>query len=109
MIILISGLSRSGKSSFADALTVDNEFTHVSLDKYIKEIPDGMSFLDWVDTPECIDWSLLAVHLQYLKDGCECFTPSPDWNNRGKCRSAGGRHEGGRIMRPTKLGYITVG
>ena len=110
MIILISGLPRSGKSSFADALeSYNDEFTHTPLDKYIKEIPEGISFLDWVDTPECIDWSLLTVHLQYLRNGCECFTPSPDWNNCGKRRSEGGQHKGGRLMRPAKLGYIIAG
>jgi|GEM_PF-1585089 len=110
MLVLISGLPRSGKSTFADALesSVDG-FTHVPLDKYIKEIPEGVSFLDWVDTPACIDWELLNAHIKFLKHGKACFTPQPDWNARGRRTSDGGLESGGRYMRPAKIACVIPG
>ena len=110
MLILISGLPRAGKSSFADALESGAAgFTHVPLDKYIKEIPAGMSFLDWVDTPECVDWELLNTHIAVLKEGKPCFTPQPDWNARGRRASDGGPASGGRCMRPAGIAYVIPG
>ena len=110
MIILISGLSRSGKSSFADELvSFNNKFTHVPLDKYIKEVPEGISFLDWVELPQCLDWPLLDLHLKYLENGFDCFTPAPDWNEHGKRKSDGGLYSGGRLMKSAEVGYIIPG
>ena len=110
MLVLISGLPRSGKSTFADAIESGvGGFTHVPLDKYIKEIPAGVSFLEWVDTPGCIDWELLDVHLKFLKAGKECFTPQPDWNARGRRTSEGGFAPGGRCMQPAGIAYVIPG
>jgi predicted kinase len=105
MLILISGLPRAGKSSFADALESSGAgFTHVPLDKYIKEIPEGLSFLDWVDTPACIDWTLLTAHLEVLAQGMPCHTPQPDWNTRGRRAITGGR-----LMKPARVAYVIPG
>jgi uridine kinase len=109
MIVLISGLPRSGKSSFADRLEVEKGFTHVPLDRYIKEVPIGMTFLEWVATPECIDWPLLGVHLDHLGQGNPCFTPLPDWQQGGKRKSQGGLKGGGRRMNPALCGYVIPG
>lgn len=110
MFILISGLPGAGKSSLADAVeSVGKGYTHVPLDKYIREVPDGINFLDWVALPECIDWPLLQTHLQLLTDGVACFTPSPDWSVRGKRRSVGGSEPGGRFMKPATSGYLIPG
>jgi uridine kinase len=110
MFILVSGLPRAGKSSFAHAVeSLQGDYTHVPLDKYIMEVPAGSSFLAWVASPHCIDWPLLHTHLQRLADGQACFTPAPDWNNRGKRRSAGGSQAGGRLMKPAAHGYLLPG
>lgn len=110
MLILIAGLPRAGKSSFADAVeTLSNDYTHVPLDKYIREVPVGQSFLDWVSTPDCIDWALLQQHLQRLADNHECYTPHPDWNNGARRISVGGTEPGGRLMKPARQGYLLPG
>ena len=110
MLILVSGLPRAGKSSFAHAVeSLQCGYTHVPLDKYILEIPNESSFLSWVDSPQCIDWPLLQTHLQCLVNGQACFTPSPDWDNRGQRRSSGGTADGGRLMQPATCGYLLAG
>jgi uridine kinase len=110
MLILVSGLPRAGKSSFASAVeSLHAGYTHVPLDKYIMEVPEGSSFLAWVATPQCIDWPLLRTHLHRLVGGQACFTPAPDWNNRGKRISAGGSQAGGRLMNPAADGYLLPG
>jgi chloramphenicol 3-O-phosphotransferase len=56
MLILVSGLPRAGKSSFAHAAeSLQDGYTHVPLDKYILEVPEGLSFLAWVASPQ---WSI---------------------------------------------------
>jgi uridine kinase len=110
MLILVSGLPQAGKSSFANAVeSLHGDYTHVPLDKYIMEVPEGSSFLAWVASPQCIDWPLLQTHLQRLADGQACFTPAPDWDNRGKRISAGGSQAGGRLMKPAARGYLLPG
>lgn len=110
MVIQISGLPGAGKSSFADAVTsLEDGYTHVPLDKYIREVPEEISFLDWVSLPECIDWLLLRTHFQRLNSGMACFTPAPDWRNRGKRKSDGGSESGGQLMKPAARGYLLPG
>jgi uridine kinase len=110
MLILVSGLPRAGKSSFAHAAeSLQDGYTHVPLDKYILDVPEGLSFLAWVASPQCVDWPLLQTHLQCLADSQPCFTPAPDWNNRGKRKSAGGSETGGRLMKPAARGYLLPG
>lgn len=105
MIVLISGLSQSGKSSFAEAVAnAGLGYTHVPLDKYILEVPEGFTFLEWVDSPNCIDWELLQVHLETLKRGEECHTPQFDFDNR--CRRVEGP---GRLLKPAERGYLVPG
>ena len=68
--ILVSGVSRAGKSYFCDALSEARpQFTHVPLDKYIKPVPPGFSLSEWFFTPACIDWDLLQTHLDILQSG----------------------------------------
>jgi len=110
MLILIAGLPRSGKSSFAQAIASMNlGYTHVSLDKYLLEIPEGLSFLNWVASPQCIDWKLLQEHLQLLAAGQACYTPDPDWEHRGQRRSAGGLETGAYLMQPATRSYLLPG
>jgi uridine kinase len=110
MLILVAGLPRAGKSSFADAVEAHvPDYTHVPLDKYICEVPPTSSFLDWVNSPRCIDWPLLHEHLDYLRAGYPCYTPLPDWSNRGQRTSAGGLERGGRLMQPARRGYVIPG
>lgn len=110
MMIFIAGLPRSGKSSLADALeALGRDYTHVPLDKYILEVPADRSFLQWVASPQCIDWPLLQAHLQRLAENQPCYTPAPDWQNRGHRRSAGGDAPGGRLMHPATRAYLLPG
>ncbi len=109
MLVLISGLPGAGKSSFADVLEAEVGFTHVPLDRYIKEVPATVTFLDWVATPVCIDWSLWRAHLDLLREGRACFTPSPDWKEGGRRRCEGGADGIGRRMGPSTRGYAVAG
>jgi uridine kinase len=110
MLILIAGLPRAGKSSFADAVvSLHTGYTHVPLDKYIREVPEACQFLDWVASPNCIDWLLLERHLHMLQAGHDCYTPAPDWSRRGRRSSDGGVHAGGRLMQPASRGYLIPG
>lgn len=105
MITLISGLSQSGKSTFAEAVANNLEgYTHVSLDKYILEFPESFTFLEWVDSSRCIDWPLLHEHLKTLKQGKECHAPLFDFERR--CKRIQGN---GRLWKPAKKGYLIPG
>ena len=110
--ILVSGVSRAGKSYFCDALSEARpQFTHVPLDKYIKPVPPGFSLSEWFFTPACIDWDLLQTHLDILQSGSACYTPQGDWNDRGRRLSAGGPAGTGqgRLMRPAETAYLLPG
>lgn len=111
-LLLVAGFPRAGKSSFADAVErSDLGFAHVPMDRYIMPIPGGMSFLEWVKEPACVDWNLLAEHLDILNTGRVCFTPKPDWSQRGRRECAGGAISDGRGRRmlPTERGYLVEG
>ncbi len=112
LIILVSGIPRAGKSSFADVVEQSSLcFSHVPLDKYIMPIPSGETFLRWVREPSCIDWGLLMDHLNLLFSGQVCFTPKPNWSQSGRRISDGGAidYGPGRKMPPSKLGYTIAG
>ncbi len=101
-LILIAGLSRAGKSTFADFLENADLATHVPLDKYFLDVPAGYSFLEWVQHPHSIDWSLLEAHLDMLASGEPCYTPVFDPWQTGR-RVSGGGKEGSsqaRLMTP---------
>ncbi len=109
MLILVSGLPRAGKSSFADAVAAQlPDYTHVPLDKYIKQVPADASFLAWVNSTQCLDWALLQSHLEHLRTGHPCYTPSPDWSRQGQRSSEGGLAGGGRLMPPARR-YVIPG
>jgi len=112
-LVLISGVPRAGKSSFADAIIERHPgFTHLALDRYIRPQPEGMSFLDWVATPSCIAWDHLLAHIGILESGFVCFTPQQDWKQqRGRWISDGGAIPDGpgRRMEPPTLGYLIPG
>ena len=112
LIILVSGLPGAGKSSFGDAVEKSSlGFTHVPLDKYIMPIPERQTFLQWVREPSCIDWDLLVSHLKILFSGKPCFTPKPDWEQRGRRTSNGGQIQDGpgKKMISSERGYILAG
>ena len=112
LILLVSGIPRAGKSSFADVVEQSSlGFSHVPIDKYIMPIPSEESFLNWVREPSCIDWDLLLEHLHILFSGQVCFTPKVDWSQSGQRVSDGGAIEEGpgRKMTPSKYGYVIAG
>lgn len=110
--VLISGIPRAGKSTFCDAVVAQYpEFTHVPLDKYIKPIPQSLTFLEWVSTPACIDWDLLLEHIDILKSGSHCYTPQVDSNARRKRISHGGplSDAPGQLMKSASCAYLIPG
>lgn len=110
ILILISGLPRSGKTSLADALA-SFRITHVPLDRYIRTMPLGTSFLDWVASPKCIDWSLFNQHLDELNAGRQIVAPAdwgPTWGEGGQQMTSGGSGRV-RLMEPSDLGYSVPG
>ena len=110
--ILVSGVPRAGKSSFADFIEdTDGRFTHVPLDKYILPVPESSDFLSWVRYPTCVDWDLLSKHMDLLLSGSSCRTPQVSWDGDGQRVSDGGLNDStvGRLMRPADLGYLMVG
>jgi uridine kinase len=91
VIVLVAGLSRAGKSTFADrfcAMVAGAE--HLPLDKYFLEVPDGASFLEWVQRPQSIDWRSFDDHLRRLRAGETIYTPALDWRGSGKRLTPGG-------------------
>jgi len=108
-IVLVSGLPRSGKTTFANRIEDSGiGYTHVPLDKYILAVPDNYLFLDWVDKAECIDWGGLNDDLTVLSSGNSCLTPAPDWSNRG-IRKERSVKAGSRFMPSPKTGVIIAG
>lgn len=111
-LILVSGLSNSGKSSFADFYENHIEgSTHIPLDKYFHSVPKNSTFLDWVQLPESIDWELLLTHIRILNEGKECYTPCIDAWGTGQRLSNGGMnyHPKSRLMKPSTEFYIIPG
>ena len=110
-LVLVSGLSNSGKSSFADFLEGELGSTHVPLDKYFLSVPEQTTFLDWVQSPESIDWSLLEKHLNILTSGQECYTPAYDpWVSGQRLSEGGGDfHPRSRLMHPSEKFYVVAG
>ncbi|MFG1691657.1 hypothetical protein ACGF5M_05845, partial [Gemmatimonadota bacterium] len=110
---LISGVPTAGKSSLCDAIeATQSGFTHIPLDRYIKPVPESLTFLEWVRTPGCIAWDHLRDHVRILESGEHCYTPKPEWDDgRGEWISAGGRLEDGpgRRMEPADIGYLLPG
>lgn len=111
MLVLVAGLPGAGKTTFANYIEQANiGFTHIPMDKYIKPIPDNKTFLEWVKHPDCVDWALLQQHLKLLNNKQICYTPKPDWNQRGKRLDEGGINKGpGRLLKPANRGYIIPG
>ncbi len=110
---LISGVPGAGKTSLSAAIvSTQSGFTHIPLDKYIKPVPESLTFLDWVRTPACIAWDQLREHIRILESGDPCFTPKLDWEgDRRKWISEGGRIDDGpgRRMEPADIGYLLPG
>jgi uridine kinase len=110
--VLIAGLSKAGKSTFADNFCQSiPQSTHVPLDKYFKEVPQGLTFLSWVQSPDSIDWTLLREHIELLKDGYDCYTPVLDWRQTGRRVSQGGLkgHHASRKMTGGAKYYVIPG
>ncbi len=109
---MIAGIPGAGKSTLGDRVeSSDIGFTHIPLDKYINPVPSGESFLEWVRSPRCVDWPLLNEHIEILRSGEICYTPSPDWNDGGARVSVGGAltYGPGRKMNPSASGYVIPG
>ena len=107
-LLLISGLSNAGKTSFADFLEDQGVGTHIPLDKYFLPVPEAASFLDWVQSPGSIDWELLQAHIDRLSGGDECFSPAFDgWGSGTRlCEGGDQSHEANRLMTPSEVGII---
>lgn len=111
-LVLIAGLSKAGKSTFADNFCRSiPQSTHVPLDKYFKEVPQGLTFLRWVQSPDSIDWILLREHIELLKSGHDCYTPVLDWRRTGRRVTRGGLkgHDASRIMTGGARYYVIPG
>jgi hypothetical protein len=110
---LVTGIPRSGKSSLCDAIEASHPgFTHVPLDRYVKPVPESMTFLEWIAHPDCIAWDHLQTHLEILTSGHPCYTPRPDWDNGWKSwlSDGGAIADGpGRRMEPATQGYLLPG
>ncbi len=112
LILLIAGIPRAGKTTLAQNIEESAlELTHVPLDSYIMPVPEGVSFLEWVKTPKCIDWSLLQNHLEILTNGKHCFSPKMNWHGKTYRVSEGGNIENGlgKKMTPNRTGYLLPG
>jgi uridine kinase len=110
-LFLIAGLSKAGKSTFADLLEQTLSISHVPLDRYFHSVPAGSDFLSWVQSPSAIDWKLLNQHLKILADGHDCFSPAYDAWGSGQRLSEGGDefHVRGQLMKPSTIGYSIPG
>ena len=111
-LILVSGLSNSGKSSFADFFeNYIERSTHIPLDKYFHSVPKNSTFLEWVQAPESIDWELLSNHLRLLNEGKKCYTPCIDaWGTRQRLSNGGmDYHPKSRLMKANAKFYIIPG
>jgi hypothetical protein len=105
-------LPRAGKSSFCDYLEKSGAgFTHISLDRYIRPVPAGLTFLQWVAAPSCIAWDHLASHLDILESGKVCYSPRQDQTPQFNWISEGGAipNGPGRRMEPAVEGYLLAG
>lgn len=108
-ILLIAGIPRAGKTTLAHRLESGLGLTHVPLDKYIMPVATGSTFLEWVRTPDCIDWSLLRTHLSLLFEGFPCHAPRMDWTGATRRVSEGGPNGTGQEMMPSHVGYAIPG
>ena len=107
-LLLISGLSNAGKTSFADFLEEQGLGTHIPLDKYFLPVPKTISFLDWVQSSVSIDWSLLQSHIDRLSEGNECYSPAYDGWGSGQrlCEGGDQPHKKNRLMKPSDLAIV---
>jgi uridine kinase len=112
-LTLVSGIPRAGKSSLCDAIEASGTgFTHVPLDRYVRPVPAGQAFLDWIASPDCIDWDRVLAHLAILDAGVPCHSPRPDWESgwRSWISEGGALTTGpGRRMEPPRGGYLVAG
>lgn len=101
-LVLVCGLSHSGKSTLADFFEETAFATHVPLDKYFLPVPKNTTFLSWAQLPESIDWALLSHHIDRLSQGIPCYTPAYDAWDTGTRLSEGGddHHPMSRLMNP---------
>jgi hypothetical protein len=91
VLVLVSGLSRAGKSTFARQFCeAIPGAQHLPLDHYFLAVPPGLHFLDWVQSPASLDWATLRAHLAQLSSGQSCYTPCLDWEGSGQRLSDGG-------------------
>jgi uridine kinase len=100
VLVLVSGLSRAGKSTFAHQLCeAIAGAQHLPLDHYFLAVPPGLRFIDWVQSPASIDWATLRAHLAQLSSGQACYTPCLDWEGSGQRLSDGGERLHARSVR----------
>ena len=100
LLVLVSGLSRAGKSTFARQLCeAIAGAQHLPLDRYFLAVPPGLRFIDWVQSPASIDWATLRAHLVQLSSGQSCYTPCLDWEGSGQRLSDGGERPHARSVR----------
>jgi uridine kinase len=99
LLVLVSGLSRAGKSTFARQLCEAIAGAHhLPLDHYFLAVPPGLRFVDWVQSPVSIDWATLRTHLAQLSSGQSCYTPCLDWEGSGQRLSDGGERPHARSV-----------
>jgi len=112
-LTLVTGIPRAGKSSFCDAVEASGHgFTHVPLDRYVRPVPHGETFLAWIASPACIAWDVLLTHLALLRAGVPCYSPRPAWERGWRAWVCGGGALAagpGRRMEPAPTGYLLAG
>ena len=111
-VFLVTGISRAGKSSFCRAVQSEGlGLTHMPLDCYLRPTPPGVTFIEWLATPDCVDWHTVATHLQILLSGRRCYCPVPNWARRSEpWKSLGGiTGNNGTVMEPAARGYLLEG
>ena len=112
-IVLVTGIPRAGKTSLCNAIESSlRGFTHIPLDRYVRPVPDSVTFLDWIASPSCIAWDTLRMHIALLEAGRPCYSPRPDWENgwtQWLCQGGSIADGLGRRMEPARVGYLIPG
>lgn len=88
-VVVISGLSCSGKSTLTRRLAQELGAACLALDDYYFETDPELRESTNFDDPAIFDWALLAEHVRSLRSGVAIETPIYGFN---ECRRIGARH-----------------
>lgn len=88
-VVVVSGLSCSGKSTLLRRLGDDLGAACLALDDYYFATDPDLRESTNFDDPAIFDWALLNRHVQALRSGLAIDTPIYGFN---ECRAIGARH-----------------